>query len=330
MDLTSLYYFTELSKDLHITRTANRLYISQQTLSNHVLRLEEYYGTALLERKPKLRLTRAGEFVLAFAQTMVRENENLRGVLFDVAHQDWGILRVGASQPRANICFPEVFPTFFAQYPNVELRVTTSVSSQTEPKVLSGDLDFGVVLAGDANPQLIAESLLKEKVYLCVSDGLLRRYYGEESAALKEKAAREGAHIRDFSKLPFGMFSNRMGNDIREEFHRTGVIPNTHMTSYYSDMQLSLCVQGVMACFVPHMVLASRLDRVGADINVFMLYRDESPMLRELVLIRRRDMYLPHYAKYFMELLTGYFAGLQDVQLVRAAYSQAGGEPSPR
>ncbi len=41
MDLTSLYYFTELAKDLHITRTANRLYISQQTLSNHILRLEE-------------------------------------------------------------------------------------------------------------------------------------------------------------------------------------------------------------------------------------------------------------------------------------------------
>jgi len=319
MDLTSLYYFTELAKDLHITRTANRLYISQQTLSNHILRLEEYYGTALLERKPKLRFTRAGEFVLAFAQTVIRENENLRGVLFDVAHQDWGILRVGASQPRANICFPEIFPTFFAKYPNVELRVTAGVSAQTEPKVLSGDLDFGVVLAGDANPQLAAESLLKENVYLCVSDGLLRRYYGEDSDTLKEKAWREGAHVRDFSKLPFGMFSNRMGNDIREEFRRAGIIPDIHMTSYYSDMQLSLCAQGVMACFVPHMVLASRMDRIGGDINVFMLYRDSSPMTRELVLIRRRDMYLSHYAKYFMELLTDYFANLRHVYLIRKA-----------
>ena len=36
MDLTSLYYFSELAKDLHMTRTANRLFISQQTLSNHI------------------------------------------------------------------------------------------------------------------------------------------------------------------------------------------------------------------------------------------------------------------------------------------------------
>ena len=40
MDTLSLYYFSELAKDLHITRTANRLFISQQTLSNHIMRLE--------------------------------------------------------------------------------------------------------------------------------------------------------------------------------------------------------------------------------------------------------------------------------------------------
>ena len=31
MDLISLYYFQELSKDLNMTKTAERLYISQQT-----------------------------------------------------------------------------------------------------------------------------------------------------------------------------------------------------------------------------------------------------------------------------------------------------------
>ena len=45
MDLVSLYYFQELSKDLNMTRTAQRLYISQQTLSNHIHRLEQHYGT---------------------------------------------------------------------------------------------------------------------------------------------------------------------------------------------------------------------------------------------------------------------------------------------
>ena len=41
MDILSFYYFKELAKDLHMTKTASRLYISQQTLSNRILRMEE-------------------------------------------------------------------------------------------------------------------------------------------------------------------------------------------------------------------------------------------------------------------------------------------------
>ena len=77
MDLVSLYYFQELSKDLNMTRTAQRLYISQQTLSNHIHRLEQHYGCPLLYRKPTLSLTCAGEFVLSFAQVVGKEERNL-------------------------------------------------------------------------------------------------------------------------------------------------------------------------------------------------------------------------------------------------------------
>ena len=42
MDTLALYYFSELAKDLHITRTAkSQPFISQQTLSNHIMRLSE-------------------------------------------------------------------------------------------------------------------------------------------------------------------------------------------------------------------------------------------------------------------------------------------------
>ena len=74
MDLVSLYYFSELAKDLHMTRTAERLFISQQTLSNHIARLEDYYGTSLLYRKPSLSLTPAGERVFDFLD----ERQNFR------------------------------------------------------------------------------------------------------------------------------------------------------------------------------------------------------------------------------------------------------------
>ena len=44
MDTISLYYFTEAAKDLNFTQTANRLFLSQQSLSNHISRLENHFG----------------------------------------------------------------------------------------------------------------------------------------------------------------------------------------------------------------------------------------------------------------------------------------------
>ena len=100
MDLVSLYYFQELSKDLNMTRTAQRLYISQQTLSNHIHRLEQHYGCPLLYRKPTLSLTCAGEFVLSFAQVVEKEERNLEDILSDIEQQERGTLKLGAGTMR--------------------------------------------------------------------------------------------------------------------------------------------------------------------------------------------------------------------------------------
>lgn len=78
MDLESLHYFAELTKDLNMTQTAKRLYLSQQTLSNHIARLERYCGTALFYRKPRLSLTPAGLALLHFPAASCPRNGNSR------------------------------------------------------------------------------------------------------------------------------------------------------------------------------------------------------------------------------------------------------------
>ena len=185
MDLTSLYYFSELAKDLHMTRTANRLFISQQTLSNHIQRLEDHFGAKLLHRKPTLSLTCAGEFVLSFAEVVNKEHRNLLDILSDVEQQERGVLRFGASPLRMNNCLPNILPKFSARYPNVELRVIDAFSSQLEPMVLDDNLDFAIVLSGNPNVKLVNHHLLNDQVYLCVSDSLLKRYYDNQAEELK-------------------------------------------------------------------------------------------------------------------------------------------------
>lgn len=310
MDIISLYYFSELAKDLHMTHTANRLFISQQTLSNHIRRLEEELGVQLFLRKPGLSLTYAGEVVLSFADIVNKEYTNLTDILSDIEHQERGVIRFGASSMRANTCLPHILSEFSRQYPQVELRLTDAISPKLEPMVLDGLLDFAIILSGDPNPKLIDHHLLNDRVYLCVSESMLRQYYGEQTDSLKA-AAIHGANVADFARLPFCMHSNRLGNSLLECFEEGGVAPVTLFTSEDTRFATSMCFRSIAACFATQMRLISRQDDIPADVNIFPVHRHGVPMVQRISLIRRKDRYLPKYSWRFLELLFQFFDELE-------------------
>lgn len=316
MDLISLYYFSELAKDLHITRTANRLFISQQTLSNHIQRLEDYYGTELLHRKPALSLTTAGEFVLGFADVVNKEQVNLKDILSDISQQERGVLRFGASNLRLNMCLPAILPQFSARYPNVDIRITDAVTARLEPLVLDGSLDFAVTLNGEDHPKLVSHQLMDDQVYLCVADSLLKRCYGAAAQALKEHSI-HGVDVKDFAKLPFCIFNNRMGRQINQCFDAANIIPRAYITSTYTQVGTTVCFQRLAACFISQMSLVSQQKELPGDINIFPLYYKGQPLTQRLSLIRMKDRYLSHYSKFFLEQLFQYFNDMERIHLER-------------
>lgn len=314
MDLTSLYYFSELAKDLHMTRTANRLFISQQTLSNHIQRLEEHFGTKLLHRKPSLSLTFAGEHVLVFAQRVNSEYTNLQDILADVKADERGVISFGASSMRMNTCLPYILKEFTARYPHVELRLADALSSQLESMVLEGKLDFALILPDEPNSLLIDRHLINDQVYLCVPDPLLKEYFGEQSEDMKRRAL-GGTNVSDFARLPFCMHENRLGYKLLDCFKEDGVAPNVYLTSADTRITTSMCFQGIAACFATHMRLINRKGDIPDNVNIFPVYHQGQPLSQQLSLVRRKDRYLSHYARYFLELLFHYFDDLEHIHL---------------
>ena len=56
--------FLVVAREMSITKAANELHITQQCASDHIKRLEKEYNVVLFERRPKFRLTQAGEIML--------------------------------------------------------------------------------------------------------------------------------------------------------------------------------------------------------------------------------------------------------------------------
>ena len=67
MNFLHLKYFLLVAEELNITRAAERLYISQQSLSNHISNMEKELDVKLFTRSPKLSLTYAGDLLVETA-----------------------------------------------------------------------------------------------------------------------------------------------------------------------------------------------------------------------------------------------------------------------
>lgn len=316
MDLTSLYYFSELAKNLHMTKTAEHLFVSQQTLSNHIQRLENQLGVKLLHRKPCLSLTYAGEKVLSFANTVNKEYANLKDILADVEKQERGVIRFGASSIRMNSCIPDILPKFTSLYPKVDIHLTDAISSQLEPMVLDGRLDFALILYSEPNSKLKYQHLFYDQIYLCIPESLMKEYFGDRADTIKEQAL-GGADIADFVSLPFCFQENRLGKKLTECFEKSGILPNIYLTSASNRIITSISCQGIAACFTTQMCLIDCYNKIPYDMNIFPIHYKSKPLCEQLVLISSVDRYTPRYAEHFLELLFAHFNKLEQIHLER-------------
>lgn len=96
LNYNHLYYFWEVACDGNLTRTAQRLNVSQSALSVQIKALEDRLGHALFERRNRtLHLTETGRITLEHANTIFAVGKDLLGTLgeFQLERE---IVRVGA------------------------------------------------------------------------------------------------------------------------------------------------------------------------------------------------------------------------------------------
>ena len=305
MNLQSFQYFSEIAKDLNMTKTAERLYTSQQNLSYHIKQLEDHFGIMLFYRKPSLKLTYAGECVLSFAHEVESRQKNLMDIIRDIKSEDSGDINLGISMLRSNAILPYVLLPFSEMYPNVEMHFTNQRSQELVRLTLSGDLDAAIVIDTDEKNhdnyhELNYIKLPAETIYLCVSDRLLYKYYGAEADALKNKS-RLGADITDFARLPFAFLSNRIGNMIDDCFLRAGCTPNEYTRSDSMQFTTALTVEGVTASFVVKTSVFAYRSYLVSDLNFFPVKADDRIMVSNWYLIHRKDRYLTKYTSCFFD-----------------------------
>jgi len=92
-----LYYFWQVAKSGHLTRTAEALHVSQSSLSQQIRQLEERLGQALFIREGRqLHLSEAGRMAFDYAEIIFTQGEELSALFAEGGHAHREVVRVGA------------------------------------------------------------------------------------------------------------------------------------------------------------------------------------------------------------------------------------------
>lgn len=111
--LRDLRYFTTVAEELSFTRAAERLHLSQPALSKQIRGLEGTLRARLFDRdRRQVRLTKAGEALLATAQRVLGEWDDGTADVADAAAQQLRTLRVGTLTAIGHELYPRAVANF--------------------------------------------------------------------------------------------------------------------------------------------------------------------------------------------------------------------------
>jgi len=170
MELRHLRYFLALAGSLNFTRAAERVHVTQSTLSHQIRQLEEEIGRTLFERVGKrVRLTAAGEAFLSYAQRAMQEIDQGLSELKAEAAPLSGEVRLGATHTFNLGIVPECVAEFLSRNPTVRILAEELPADAIVAGLAQGRLDLGVAYRPELPGSLRFEPLFNEELVLAVS-----------------------------------------------------------------------------------------------------------------------------------------------------------------
>ncbi|MCM0627467.1 LysR family transcriptional regulator [Lysinibacillus sp. OL1_EC] len=165
MELRHLEYFLMVSKELHFTKAAEKLGISQPTLSHQIKILEKEIGYSLFNRiGKKIELTQVGEIVQKEALNIQGSLQSLFSQITEFTEVEIGELRIAVLPGEITDLVSTLCILFNQLYPNIKVFIQTT--DQVEKAVLENRADFGIDFQINTNDLLQVTKLYDEEFYL--------------------------------------------------------------------------------------------------------------------------------------------------------------------
>lgn len=150
MKLLQLKYFQTVCRYESITRAAEKLFVSQPTISFCIKELEEEFGVKLFHRKHnRLQLTVEGQFFYEKVRYILQAVDSLEKQMSEMSINR-NHVKIAVPAMISTFLFPQMFAAFTKEYPTVQLEMLETGSLQTRRLLDSNSVDLGITIMDSA------------------------------------------------------------------------------------------------------------------------------------------------------------------------------------
>ena len=300
-----------------ISKAAQKLFISQPSLSVMIQRIEEEVGVPLFDRTSKpISLTEAGKEYIKATEEIMHTEKAFENYLQACRNLETGSLTIGSNQLLSSLVLPEYIGQFVAKYPKIHLNLVDDNSVVLENMAIAGQLD----LVLDNHPldrSIFEQHIIRTEHLLVAVPRDFACNAGLEKYQLSGEDIIEGRHLQQktgfaplhaFAGIPY-VAMNRQ-NDTRrrsdEIWREAGIKPRSILELDRLVTLYSFIRQGTAASIVSDTLV--QYLRPGQDAVVFYPLKSQHAV-RELYLSYKRNRYyskaMEAFAKLFESFKTG-------------------------
>lgn len=293
-------YFLTVASERSISRAAEKLFLSQSYLSQHIIRLEQENGAKLFERKSPLELTEAGRVYRDYLESSSYLYRKLRADL-DALSGGEEAVRIGTGTWRGALLLPHILPALLSKHPRAQVSLVEFPVSELMTQVQSGAADFAVMnTTVSALPVgLMQEVLAQERILLAASPTL-------PAAQAMQRAQQEGQGID--LRLLDGQMLIALNRELTVGRHVENFIERNHIRfarridTTNNSTALALAEQGLGFCFVVEGGLADARSRGLLTIDLGA--RD---LVLPLSIVRKSGSFLSPAAQDAIDLIRAHY-----------------------
>lgn len=297
-ELSQIRCFVAVAEELHFSRAAERLNMTQPPLSRQIRLLEHHVGVQLLERSSRtVRLTAAGRAFFPEAARILRIAEEAVFAARRAAKGEHGSLAIGFTSASGYSLLPEVVRRLRERAPGVSLALKELVSTSQVEALNAGELDLGLMRPHAMNGELESVRIATEALMLAIPESEADRWPAHPTLACLH--GRPFVMYSPYDARPFYLM-------LTERFAQAGVVPDVieHIGQVHT--MLALVRAGMGAALIAQG--ASRLHFDG------IVMREMATEPVEMVCAYRRDNDNPALALFLREVLPTFPASQQNRQ----------------